>query len=87
MKMKKILKMPLRRMPRRPPPAESLHAKAAANAETYDQEDYDDRGAEHEVFARPDGCPSAPCHRCRRHLRLQLNQGRTKLLYKGLNQG
>ena len=42
MKMKKILKMPLRRMPRRPPPAESLHAKAAANAETYDKEDYDD---------------------------------------------
>ena len=42
MKMKKILKMPLRRMPRRPPPAESLHAKAAANAETYDQEDYDE---------------------------------------------
>ena len=42
MKMKKILKMPLRRMPRRMPPAESLHAKAAANAETYDQEDYDE---------------------------------------------
>jgi LysM repeat protein len=42
MKMKRILKMPLRRMPRRPPPAESLHAKAAANAETYDQEDYDE---------------------------------------------
>ena len=42
MKMKKILKMPLRRMPRRPPPAESLHAKAAANAETYDKEDYDE---------------------------------------------
>jgi LysM repeat protein len=42
MKMKKILKMPLRRMPRRPPPAESLHAKAAANTETYDQEDYDE---------------------------------------------
>jgi LysM repeat protein len=42
MKIKKILKMPLRRMPRRPPPAESLHAKAAANAETYDKEDYDD---------------------------------------------
>jgi LysM repeat protein len=42
MKMKKILKMPLRRMPRRPPPAESLHAKAAANADTYDQEDYDE---------------------------------------------
>jgi LysM repeat protein len=42
MKMKKILKMPLRRMPQRPPPAESLHAKAAANTETYDQEDYDE---------------------------------------------
>ena len=42
MKMKKILKMPLRRMPRRPPPAESLHAKAAASTETYDQEDYDE---------------------------------------------
>ena len=42
MKMKKILKIPLRRMPRRPPPAESLHAKAAANTETYDQEDYDE---------------------------------------------
>jgi LysM repeat protein len=42
MKMKKILRMPLRRMPRRTPPADSLHAKAAANAETYDKEDYDD---------------------------------------------
>jgi LysM repeat protein len=41
MKMKKILKMPLRRIPRRPPPAESLRAKAAANAETCDSEDYD----------------------------------------------
>ena len=41
MKMKKILKMPLRRIPRRPPPAESLRAKAAASAETYDSEDYD----------------------------------------------
>jgi LysM repeat protein len=41
MKMKKILKMPLRRIPRRPPPAESLRAKAAANAETYDNEDYE----------------------------------------------
>jgi LysM repeat protein len=29
-------------MPQRPPPAESLHAKAAANTETYDQEDYDE---------------------------------------------
>jgi LysM repeat protein len=42
MKMKKILRMPLRRMPRRTPPAESLHAKAAASAETYDKDDYDD---------------------------------------------
>ncbi len=41
MKMKKILKMPLRRIPRRPPPAESLRAKAAANAETCDNEDYE----------------------------------------------
>ena len=42
MKMKKILKMPLRRIPRRPPPAESLRAKAAAaSAETYDEEDYE----------------------------------------------
>ena len=41
MKMKKILKMPLRRIPRRPPPAESLRAKAAASAETCDSEDYD----------------------------------------------
>jgi LysM repeat protein len=41
MKMKKILKMPLRRMPRPTPPPESLRAKAAANAETYDKEDYE----------------------------------------------
>jgi peptidoglycan endopeptidase LytF len=39
--MKKILKMPLRRIPRRPPPPESLRAKAAANAETCDSEDYE----------------------------------------------
>ena len=39
--MKKILKMPLRRIPRRPPPAESLRAKAAAEAETYEDEDYE----------------------------------------------
>jgi LysM repeat protein len=42
MKMKKILKMPLRRMPRPTPPAESLRVKAAANAETYDKEEYDE---------------------------------------------
>ena len=41
MKMKKILKMPLRRIPRRPPPAESLRAKAAANAESYENEEYE----------------------------------------------
>ena len=41
MKMKKILKMPLRRIPRRPPPAESLRAKGDANAATYDDEDYE----------------------------------------------
>ena len=41
MKMKKILKMPLRRIPRRPPPAESLRAKAAANAESYESEEYE----------------------------------------------
>jgi peptidoglycan endopeptidase LytF len=39
--MKKILKIPLRRIPRRPPPAESLRAKAAADAETYENEDYE----------------------------------------------
>lgn len=39
MKMKKILKMPLRRMPRRTSAAESLRAKA--NAGTYDKEDYE----------------------------------------------
>jgi LysM repeat protein len=39
--MKKILKIPLRRIPRRSPP-ESLRAKAAgADAETYDNEDYE----------------------------------------------
>ena len=39
--MKKILKMPLRRITRRPPPAESLRAKATAEAETYEDEDYE----------------------------------------------
>ena len=39
--MKKILKLPLRRMPRRPPPAEPLRAKAAADAGTYDNDDYE----------------------------------------------
>jgi LysM repeat protein len=39
--MKKILKMPLRRISQRPPPAESLRSKAAANAETYGDEDYE----------------------------------------------
>ena len=39
--MKKILKMPLRRIPRRPPPAESLRSKAVADAETYEDEDYE----------------------------------------------
>jgi len=39
MKMKKILKMPLRRMPRRTSAAESLRAKA--NAGTYEKEDYE----------------------------------------------
>jgi LysM repeat protein len=38
--MKRILKMPIRRIPQRPPP-ESLRAKAAADAETYDNEDYE----------------------------------------------
>jgi LysM repeat protein len=38
--MKKI-HIPLRRIPRRPPSAESLRAKAAAEAETYDNEDYE----------------------------------------------
>ncbi len=39
--MKKILKLPLRRMPRRPPPAEPLRAKGAADAGTYDNDDYE----------------------------------------------
>jgi LysM repeat protein len=39
--MKKILKLPLRRMPRRPPPAEPLRAKAAADAGTYENDDYE----------------------------------------------
>ena len=41
MKMKKILKMPLRRMQRRPSPAEALRAKATANSGAYDKEDYE----------------------------------------------
>jgi LysM repeat protein len=41
MKMKKILKMPLRRLPRHPAPSETLHAKAAGQAESYDEEDYE----------------------------------------------
>jgi LysM repeat protein len=43
MKMKKILKMPLRRMQRRPSPAEALRAKATATsgAEAYDKEDHE----------------------------------------------
>ncbi len=40
MKMKKILKMPLRRMPRRAPAAESLRAKASGNSTAYGKEDY-----------------------------------------------
>jgi LysM repeat protein len=39
--MKKILKLPLRRIPRRPPPAEPLRAKAAADAGTYENDDYE----------------------------------------------
>jgi LysM repeat protein len=41
MKMKKILKMPLRRMQRGPSPAEALRAKAAASSGAYDKEDYE----------------------------------------------
>jgi LysM repeat protein len=41
MKMNKILKIPLRRLSQRPPPAEALRAKAAANPEPYDDEDFD----------------------------------------------
>jgi LysM repeat protein len=40
MKMKKILRMPLRRMSRPPSAAESLHARASANSAGYDKEDY-----------------------------------------------
>jgi LysM repeat protein len=40
MKMKKILKMPLRRMPRPTSAAESLRAKASANSTGYGKEDY-----------------------------------------------
>jgi LysM repeat protein len=40
--MKKILKIPLRKVPRpTSPPAESLRAKVSANAEAYDAEDYE----------------------------------------------
>jgi len=41
MKMKKILKMPLRRMQRRPAPAEALRAKATTSSGTYEKEDYE----------------------------------------------
>jgi LysM repeat protein len=41
MKMKKILKMPLRRMQRGPSPAEALRAKATTNSGAYDKEDYE----------------------------------------------
>jgi LysM repeat protein len=41
MKMKKILKMPLRRMPRPPSAAEALRAKATASSGAYDKEDYE----------------------------------------------
>jgi len=41
MKMKKILKMPLRRMPRRMPAPDALRAKATGNAGTYEKEDYE----------------------------------------------
>ncbi|HEU4678797.1 MAG TPA: LysM peptidoglycan-binding domain-containing protein, partial [Terrimicrobiaceae bacterium] len=39
--MKKILKMPLRRMPRRAPAAEALRARASANSAAYEKEDYE----------------------------------------------
>ncbi len=41
MKMKKILKMPLRRMQRQPSAADALRAKATAGSGTYDKEDYE----------------------------------------------
>ena len=41
MKMKKILKMPLRRMQRQPSPAEALRAKATASSGAYEKEDYE----------------------------------------------
>jgi LysM repeat protein len=41
MKMKKILKMPLRRMPRRAPAEEALRARASANSAAYEKEDYE----------------------------------------------
>ena len=78
MKMKKILKMPLRRMQRRPSPAEALRAKATANAGSIRQRGLRGRGgAEHEVFARFPGCAGAARYRCRRRLRLQFDQSRT----------
>ncbi|HEY5953373.1 MAG TPA: LysM peptidoglycan-binding domain-containing protein, partial [Terrimicrobiaceae bacterium] len=39
--MKKILKMPLRRMPRRESATESLRAKATANSAAYEKEEYE----------------------------------------------
>ena len=39
--MKKILKMPLRRMQRQPSAADALRAKATAGSGTYDKEDYE----------------------------------------------
>jgi LysM repeat protein len=41
MKMKKILKMPLRRMPRRESAPESLRAKATASSAAYEKEEYE----------------------------------------------
>ena len=39
--MKRFLKLPLRRLPRRPPPSEALQAKTAADSNAYEEEDYD----------------------------------------------
>jgi LysM repeat protein len=39
--MKRFLKLPLRRLSRRPPPSEALHAKTAADSNAYEEEDYD----------------------------------------------
>jgi len=41
MKIKKILKMPLRRMQRQPSPAEALRAKATASSGAYEKQDYE----------------------------------------------